>query len=237
MIQPNELIIIGGGDSVKEGISMGLWDKLSNKFVISCNYAYNDFPTATLSTYVDQNYYKAESKKELFQKLPLIIGKQHSMKILPNTIMLNAGATYNRNLKNGVFKSSLCGLFSLSLGIYLLDVGTIYLLGFDYGNIGNEKDSNKKFKTHYYQGNEQRTHRGIGRINYYCTKNRADKDFGNYLNEKQVKIYNVSLNSNINVLSKLSYSQFFKLLNNKEYNQNLLRNSIIKKLGVCNGKK
>lgn len=230
MQNPNELIIIGGGASLKKGISMGLFDKLKNKFVITCNYAYNDLPTATLSTYVDQDYYKAESQKKLFQNLPLIIGKKYSMKVLPNTIMLEAGAKYNRDLKNGVFKSSLCGLFSLSLGIYLLDIGTIYLLGFDYGNIGNEKDSNNQFKTHYYQKNEKRKHRGIGRINYYCTKNRADQDFSNYLNEKQVKIYNVSLNSNINVLSKLSYEEFFKLLNKQTYNQDVLRNSIRDKL-------
>jgi len=232
MIQPNELIIIGGGASLKKGISMGLWDNLSNKFVISCNYTYNDFPTATLSTFVDQDYYKAESKKTLFQNLPLITGKIHPMKPLPNTIMLNTGAKYNRNLKNGVFKSSLCGLFSLSLGIYLLNIGTIYLLGFDYGNIKNEKDSDNKFKTHYYQEDKTRKHRGIGRVNYYCTKNRADKDFGNYVNETKVKIYNVSLNSNINVLSKLSYEQFFQLLSNKTYNQKELRNSIKHKLEV-----
>lgn len=227
---PKQLILVGGGSSLSEGIKMGLWRKIDNHFIITCNYAYQDLPNATLSTYVDQDYYKAESKKELFQKLPLIIGKSHSMKVLPNTIMLNAGAKYNRDLKNGVFKASLCGLFSLSLGIHLLDKGNLFIIGFDYGNIGNEKDSDNKFRTHYYQEDEKRTHRGIGRINYYCTKNRADKDFSNYLSEKQVKIYNVSLKSNINVLPKLTYLQFFKLLNNQTYNQEELRASIKEKL-------
>jgi len=218
---PKELILIGGGSSLSEGIKMGLWDKLSNKFVISCNYAYNDFPTATLSTYVDQDYYKAESKKELFQKLPLIIGKRHSMKILPNTIMLNAGATYNRNLKNGVFKSSLCGLFSLSLGIYLLDVGTIYLLGFDFGNIRNEKDSNKKFKTHYYQEDEKREHRGcFDKKTEILTENgwRNCKTIN-----KEDKIYSLNLKTNnielANIINFYNFKEkgYWQVKNRKKY--------------------
>jgi len=190
MKSPNQLIIIGGGDSIKEGIKQDLWQKINNYFVISCNYGYNYFPNATFNTFVDQDCYERESKKEAFQKLPLIIGKKHPIQYLPNTIPLKAGHPYKRDLKGGVYKASLAGLFSLSLGIYLLDVGEIFLLGFDYGATNANKDVEGKRQTHFYQGKLK--HRGVGRINYYCTKGRADNDFEVYMKDGKVKIYNAT---------------------------------------------
>ena len=39
--KPSQLIILGGGTSIKEGIEKGLWDKIKNRFVIGTNYSFN----------------------------------------------------------------------------------------------------------------------------------------------------------------------------------------------------
>ena len=229
MNKPNQLIIIGGGHSLKEGIDKGLWNRLKGKFTIGLNYSYN-FSNSTILCYVDGSgqFYDEERKKEKFQKLPLIIGKKPGdIKILPNTTILKMNdVKYFRDIRLGCYKSNLVGLFALSLGIYLLDEGEIYLLGYDYGAIGKAKDG--RALTHFYQN--QIKHRGIGKVNYFDTIGRADKDFGVYQNESKVHIYNVSLESKITTFPKLSYAGFFEKLDNKQYNQEELRHSIKEKL-------
>ena len=225
-INPRQLIIIGGGFSLKEGIDKGLWDKLKNKWTIGLNYSFKFFDS-TLLSYVDKEFYKEEYEK--LKHLSLIIGKEQDVITkLPNTIALKTNdAKYFRDVRLGCYKSNLCGIFALSLAIYLLDEGEIYLLGYDYG--ATKKDKDKKFLTHFYQG--QIKHRGIGKVNYFHTTGRADKDFGVYQNESKVHIYNVSLNSDIKTFPKLSYAGFFEKLDNQQYNQNELRQYIRNKLG------
>jgi hypothetical protein len=229
-----QLIIVGGGPSIKEGIEKGLWDKLNSRFVIGTNYSYRYF-NATFQTYVDRPFFEEEIKKEKFKNLPLIIGKEHYVvKQYPNNVIpLKTGIKYSRNLNCGVYKASLVGLFALSLGIYLLDEGEIYLLGFDQGGV--EKDNKGRVITHFYQGEIE--HRGIGKVNYYYSDKRAERDFGVYQNETKCKIYNVSLISKINLFPKLGYSEFFEKLDNNQYNQNELREFVKKKLkkGEYNG--
>lgn len=227
MNKPNQIIIVASGVSLKEGISKGLWDKLKNHFVIGLNYSYNFFDS-TILCYADNPFYKEESGKEEFQNLPLIIGKDHpQLKKLPNTITLKTNdVKYYRDVKLGCYKSNLCGIFALSLAIYLLDEGEIYLLGYDYGALGRAK--NGRALTHFYQG--QINHRGIGKTNYFDTIDRADKDFGVYANEKKVKIYNVSIMSKINTFIKCGYGFFFENLDKQEYNQEELRKEIKRKL-------
>jgi len=224
----NQLIILGGGSSISEGLSFGLWDKLKGHFVIGTNYSYK-FYEATLQTYVDSTFYTQNF--EDIKKLPLIIGQgRHiDMKNRPeNSFVISTNHIYNRDLKDGVYSAMLVGLYSLSLGIYLLDFGEIYLLGFDYGNIDNKVDDKKRKITHFYQS--QINHRGIGKTSWYDAKNRADKDFGVYSSEKQCKIYNVSPLSKINIFEKISYEQFFMKLDNKTFDQNELRNYVKEQL-------
>jgi len=229
MNKPNQLIILGGGYSLKEGIDKGLWELLKGKYTIGLNYSYNFFDS-TILCYVDGNgqFYDEEMKKENFRNLPLIIGKKPGdIKILSNTIILKTNdAKYFRDVKLGCYKSNLVGIFALSLAIYLLDEGEIYLLGYDYG--GSGKGGKGRILTHFYQG--QIKHRGIGKINYFNTKGRAKRDFGVYKDESKVKIYNVSLNSKIDIFPKISYDKFFKQLDKKQYNQEKLREIIKKKL-------
>jgi len=219
--KPSQLIIIGGGYSIKEAISKGLWDKLEGQFVIGTNYSFN-YHISTIQCYLDNKFYQEQC--ENLKKLPLIITKPHQKNKLDNQIMLKINSKGTRDLKNGVYKGSLTGIFALSLGIHLLDVGEIFLLGYDFGSseVLTMKDGKtKKPITHFYQ--DEIKHRGVGKVNYYNAKGRAERDFAPFTNEKKVKIYNVSSQSKITVFPKISYDEFFKRLDNKKYCQTYLR--------------
>ena len=253
-----QLIIIGGGASIKEGLSKGLKGKIHNKFVIGCNYAFNYFDNLTLTAYVDRDFYKVgdnafspeqrKKHRESLRNLQLIVGQKYedkNTKKMLNTCFIDGVSTYTRNFKKGIYKASLSGLYALTLAIYLLDEGEIFLLGYDYGEARKSdydkfakspqeldkliiKDKHNRPLTHFYQGEIK--HKGIGKINYYNAKDRAKRDFGVYSKEKKVKIYNVSLKSKIPTFPKISYDDFFKMLNNNTYNQEELKHDIIKKL-------
>jgi len=230
-IKPKQCILIGGGSSLKDGIHKYLWRKLKNNFVIGINYSYRYFPNPTILTFCDRLFYN--DHREELKKLPLIIGKDHAqLKMLPNTIFLKTNdSKYYRDVRLGAWKGALTGIFSLSLGIYLLDVGQLFLLGFDNGIISNDKDSRGRKITHFYN---DINHRGIGKTNYYDSiikeKSRAYWDYLPYAKEKKVKIFNVSLKSNISTFPKISYDEFFKKMDNQTFDQNLLRQEIRKKL-------
>jgi len=241
----NSLIIIGGGASIKEGLELGLKDKLKDKFTCGLNYAYKYFDNCTYHAFVDKDFY-TKQRPEL-QKLPLIIGKSGGYSPIPNTIDLPTATKYTRDLKGGTYSAELTGIFALSVGIFLVDVGTIYLLGYDFGeyhtkNIEDKPltqenfdtvtyDNHKRLITHFYQG--EFNHRGIGKTSYYSHKNRPRDKFSVYAKETKVKIYNVSENSRIpsKILEKISYETFFeKLRGDGRCNHNEQRLFIRKKL-------
>lgn len=224
----NQLIIIGGGTSIKEGIEKGLWERLIDRFTISLNFNYHHFPYHTFCCYVDKDFYIKNI--EGLKVLPLVVGKYHKqIKAEGNLIQLKTNESeYDPSLKKGVYKSSLVGLFSLTVGSYLLEEGEVFLLGYDFGAVCGIDKKNRPM-THYYQEENKLNHRGIGKINYYQSKGRADRDFKVYNNPK-IKIYNVSLNSNIDTFEKISYDQFFGKLNNIRYDQNELRSQIRQKM-------
>lgn len=240
----NQIIIIGGGTSIKEGISKELWNKIKDKFVIGINYSYRYFSNPTFQCFVDDKFYNENYEK--MKNIGLIIGNKKPVKNqLSSTILLPSISKYYRDIKHGVYKSSLSGLFALSLAIYLLDEGEIFLLGYDYGEMRKSdftkfmkncvelgkimvKDKKNRALTHFYQGDIE--HRGIGKINYYNANKRADRDFGVYAKENKVKIYNVSKTSKITTFSTLTYEEFFKKINKEKFNQDELRNNIKRKL-------
>ena len=123
-------------------------------------------------------------------------------------------------------------MFALSLGIYLLNEGQIYLLGFDEGCIDNRKDNKGRRITHFYQGEIE--HRGINKTNYYDgiikNKSRAYWDYLPYASEKKCQIFNVSLKSNIPTFPKISYDEFFNKMDNETFVQEELRKVIKEKL-------
>jgi hypothetical protein len=124
----NECIILGGGLSVNEGQEKGLFQKIENKFVIGINFAFKFF-NPTFTCFVDPiSFYKTYYNE--IKDLPLIVGRtvpDIGVKPHPNTIFLKPSTIYNRNLSNGLYHPFLSGLIALSLAIYLLDIGKIYL--------------------------------------------------------------------------------------------------------------
>ncbi len=233
---PTQIILLGGGSSITEGIQKGLWKKLENKFTIGINYSYHHL-NSTLQVYLDYKLYN-ENKKDM-DKLPLIITKT-GKKLPLNTTQLKSISTYHRDVRQGCYKGSLSGIYSVSLGIHLLNEGDLFLLGYDYDPLKDKngkyiKDKKGRFITHYYQNMPDKNgkiieHRGIGKVNYYGARGRADRDFGVYKQEKKVHIFNVSLQSKINTFPKISYDQFFKMLNKNTFNQNELRTFVKNKL-------
>jgi len=238
MNEINDCIIIGGGKSIEKGLSLGLRERLTNKFVIATNYAYKHFPH-TFLTFLDRDFYVSTyAKKEPdkypdiyneLKQLPLIIGleKNDGIKefLLPNTYIIKCP---KKELPN----PHLTGLFALCIA-EALEPKQIMLLGFDWSKQPIPVDKNKynpnsNLDIHYY-GKEIK-HRGLGYTGYYDNHN-PDKLFSCFNNSKS-KIYNVSLNSNINNFEKISYAQFFGLMSNKIDNQGELRKEIKEKLCI-----
>jgi hypothetical protein len=231
MTNLNEIIIVGGGASIEPQIA-ALQPILANKCTILVNYAYKDF-IGTFLAFQDRNFYVPNYAKhyeddniirhpdiyEELKKLPLIVSINDNgieeFK-LDNTILLNK-----------TDKEYLSGMFALRLAEQIMENGTIYLLGFDWNRrIGlPERDPNYNRYTdlqlHYYKNIK---HRGIGYIGFYENHN-PNNLFAKFI-KRDIKIYNVSLNSNINCFEKISYEQMFKLINKEKYNQDELRKQI-----------
>jgi len=243
---PSEIIIIGGGSSINEGISLGLKDRIKDKFVVLCNFAFYHFD-GTFLTFIDHEFYSGFLKsntnppvmiqnkehREKIIQFPLIIGHEtnqtKTLKV-PNTILLKSASTYTRDLSKGIYNSHLVGIFSLTLACWLMDFkGKIFLCGYDYSHRTPEQIQNKeKAKTHYYSEKEL-NHRGIGYTNFY-EKHKSSNYFSCYLQEKNIKIYNVSLNSNIGEFEKINYPTMFDLLDDVRYDQEELRELIKNKI-------
>ena len=250
MKKPKQLIIIGGGPSISEGIKKGLWERLANRFTISMNFNYRYFDS-TILTFVDSafrnGYTKEEHKRHKWKgteeerldhikrldTIPLIIGQnpEEVLKRYDNTILLHSSGEYHGrdSIKDDmIFRPNLCGIFSLTLGVCLLNVGEIFLLGYDAGGVGFfEKDQQH---THFYQDTGFK-HRGIGNTHYY-DDNHEERDYGVYKNDPKIFIYNVGLDSKIpgHIFPKVSYDEFFTALNDQKYNQEDLRGLVRKEI-------
>jgi hypothetical protein len=232
MNTPNEIIIIGGGKSIQNELASNLKSNITDKLVITCNFAFKHF-NSTLTTFVDTDFYlgKLNTEKdkiihtdhvEQIKQVPLIIGfSGQTIQTHSNTILIPANSVYSRDiLKKGCYRPTLCGIFSLTLAMYLIDFkGVIYLLGYDWTRKGD---------THYYTDTK---HRGINYTNFYDRHN-ADQYFKIFLQEKDVKIYNVigEPRSNIETFEQIAYSDFYTKLTNERYNQKELRQQIRTKL-------
>ena len=271
---PIEIFIIGGGRSIKEGLDLGLKEKLQGKLTIALNKSIEIFPDSTFLSYVDiVTFYKKYLTD--IAKYPLVIGKyfKTDTEKLPNTTLLKTVETYDRSLKTGVYGGYLAGLFALTLAIYFINEGNIYLLGFDGGllqpktdeltvkatingklidvpvedvtdkiKLINEQSRQKclipfdgryyRILSHFYQG--QVEHRGIGKIEFYTKNDKVNKIFSPFKSETKCKIWNVSPQSNLNVFSKIDYPTMFAQMNNVGYNQEELRQWVIKRIGEIN---
>jgi hypothetical protein len=244
MTLPNKLILLGGGASVIEGINKGLFSWLPNTFSVGLNYSYKYINT-TVNMAADEAFYNTNRKD--VDKFPLYIGKSHVDIHNPgkNAYFLPPCKNYYRGCEPGIYSSTLIGLFATSLFINLMEEGTIYLLGYDYGCLKDNEGKNiiepvsQKPYTHWYQDKFQ--HRGSGKLNWFTatlteprdpTKriSNAEKEWRVYKDETKVKIINVCLNSAIPTFPKISYDQFLEETKNESYNQDEIRAEVRKRL-------
>jgi hypothetical protein len=230
---PKEIIIWGGGSSIKEGLALGLKDKLKDKFVIGINFSMYHF-LPTVLTFADNPFYKGiffndkphlidYNHIEKLKQLPLIVGVRKTLtddEIFPNTVLVKKSLYFNENPLRDGFRYILGGIFALQLTGYLTDWNsTVYCLGYDW---------TKKGTTHYYK---DINHRGINKTSWYKTHS-PDKGFDYFLNKPNFKVYNVSLNSNIECFEKINYKQMFEMLSEEKYNQKNLRQEVKEKLCI-----
>jgi len=218
------VILIGGGYSVKEGVEKGLWDKIKGEHIWSCNYAFMAMPyLPKKEIWVDIAFYKNNipAIQKLWEQGVELHTKKHPQYAgIVDHLFCYDSTRENKNYhgtkaleKKMIYygKMGLSGMFALSLAIgYKFD--EIYLLGYDFGT-----RSIKDINTHFYQDDLHVYSTGVTHPEVYRMPNNTVKqseveDFKVYTNEKDIKIFNVSLNSNIPYFDKLSYDAFFERL-------------------------
>lgn len=232
-----KIIIVGGGNSIFK-FPKNIWEKLSANFTIACNHSFKDF-TPTALCCADGEFYQGKVDydptvklwnkfnplhREKLSKLPLIITlntPQATENPLLNTVFVKSHShVWNRekSLLKGFYCHALTGQLALSLACYLLDFnGEIYLLGFD---------SNKTGTLHYYKYPQ---HRGSEWHEYY-QHNDLNKLFLPYTKEENLKIYNVSMESEIEIFKKITPEICLQEIEGNNYNQDELRSMIKSKL-------
>jgi len=236
MAKITECIIIGGGKSIEKAVSLSVGARLNDKLVIVCNFAYKHFPHTFLAfqdrefyvpdyakNYPDKNTVRHPDIYEELRLLPLIVGINNNgieeFK-LDNTILLDKKEREN-----------LTGVFALKLAERIMESGTIYLLGFDFSRRTGLPERDPKYNPygidnlHYYNDIK---HRGTNFYGFY-ENHPADKEFAKLI-KKDITIYNVSLESNINCFPKISYEKMYTLLNNEKCEQEEMRKEIKEKL-------
>ena len=217
------VILLGAGYSIKEGIDLGLWDKIREQENWSINYAFMTMPyLPKREIWVDIAFFKdnAEALQKLQEQGVIMITRNHhkyanirdKLIIYDSTRELDKYYGQEAIQKNLLYygRMGLSGMFALSLAV-AERFEEIFLLGYDFGTSSLDKN-----QTHYYQGQLKVISTGMGRPIVYRNPNNTlkdeIKDFEVYKRETNIKIWNVSLNSNIPYFEKISYVDFFSKL-------------------------
>ncbi len=136
--------------------------------------------------------------------------KYNGIKQINQHITSREATDYGKKIYIG--RMGLVGFFALSLAIKE-GYKEIFLLGYD-GGTSKAGDT----KTHCYQGEINVISSGVGNPNVYRKPNGELKDelkdFEIYLQEKDVQIWNVSMESNINCFPKIGSTEFFERIEN-----------------------
>lgn len=235
-----EIIIIGGGSSIKEGIAVGLKDKIANKCVLGTNYSFKHFDLTALC-FIDRDFYRPLHMKQHKDATPDVyeeLGKLNYLII---------GGRRNPDLDNIAHKNTilipcpkkqlgecppLTGIFALAIADYF-NPENIFLLGYDWDRRNPATTPRGKYyrpttdrNTHYY---DDVKHKGNGFLGFY--ENHIPENYFKYFTDSTSKIYNVSLKSNINMFEKIDYSKMFELLSpdvcNKEELQKFIRSTLL----------
>lgn len=246
-------IIIGSGSSIRNNQwdipieQLPIWNVLKEEFTIGINWSFK-WIDSTIHLYTDNRFY--EQEVNTLKNLPLVFCpqdgyygrefKKHWLEIFhlhDNIYLLPASSKYaGTDAWNfGFYSRRLTGIYALNLAI-ALGFSEIYLLGMDCCGDGKH--------THFYDdafdakikdGDKLET--GVGyntdgtyKTSFYqnCDVNEPYLPFKEEL--KKIKIFNVSLNSKINVFQKISYEQLFSVLrkNKPKISQDFFRQEIKK---------
>ena len=238
-------IILASGASILDGVYQGLFSYLSKEVVFSLNDNIK-FVDSTVAVFGDWTAYR--DRFDLYKSHPLVIGRHdfHIGKKIEGArecpkhdslILLQGSGKYHgaEGLEKGLYSAVLTGAFTLNLAIRL-GFQQIFLLGFDCCEVnGSTHWYNNVEGAGHFLNYEGQPYTGVGkneRGEYNTSFYNQDDIQLNLLWEpfatEDAMIYNVSLNSRINIFPKIPYCAFFKIL--KEYplqvNQDEVRNEI-----------
>lgn len=224
-----QVVICGGGKSIREGISLGLWDKIKDKKVWSLNYAFMTLPfLPSREIFVDRCFYRnnIDALQALSEKGVEMIARYQDVyaaidKIKKyQTTREKSGYKGKLALKTDgtphlyVGQMGLTGTFALSLAI-AEGYDTIFILGYDFGNLSYEDKD-----THYYQGQLKVISSGVGNPQVYLKRDGTPsdniKDYEIFTQEKDIKIYNVSMQSRLSYFTKITWEVFFQKIGDKD---------------------
>jgi hypothetical protein len=238
---------MASGASIRQGLPLGLSNYLEREVVFSLNDNIK-FVDSTVAMFGDWCAYR--DRYELFKEHPLVIGRydMHIGRSIEGAtpcpkhdslILLKGSGKYHRDegLSKGLYSAVLTGAFTLNLAIQL-GFKQIFLLGFDCGATGksthwyDQIDGAGCFKD--YEGNSTtgvgKDEQGNYRTSFY---NHSDDSINNLWKPFEVEeamIYNVSLDSRIEVFQKIGYQSMITVLNqnrikiNQEEVQKEIRN-------------
>jgi hypothetical protein len=221
---------MASGASIKDGLARGLSSYLEREIVFSLNDNIQ-FVDSTAAIFGDWTCYR--DRFDLFSKHPLTIGRfdMHIGRSIEGAtpcpkhdslILLQGSGKYHgaEGLEKGLYSSVLTGAFTLNLACRL-GFKQIFLLGFDCGATGKS--------THWYDNvegagqflnYEGQPYTGVGKNEQgrYNTSfyNHSDDNVNalwNPFQEEKVMIYNVSLESRIEVFQKIGYQTMITILN------------------------
>lgn len=216
---------------------------IKNNFSLGLNYWFKFGCETTANVSVDYQFYL--DQHEEMKKIPMIVAKhdkqlttRHKSKLHDNTILLPASVEYSgkNSWDKGFYTGHLVSMFSLTFSI-ALGFQKIYLLGADHTGING--------KTHFYQDlvdlekegkiTGKKLYSGLGYKGKQCKttpynnkRNINENLYKCYLQEKDVKIYNVSMMSNIDVFEKIDYETFYDHVEKNITNQTEAREFILK---------
>lgn len=226
-----EVIIIGGGNSVRQGIDLDLWNKIKGKNTWSLNYSFRSMPyLPTREIWIDHAFFthNVDDMLGLWKQGVNMVTKTNNRYALQYHDFGEAITQYQTTRERKAYKGKpvlkdltpfifcgrmgLTGIFALSLAV-AEGYDLIYLLGYDFGTVDI-----KNSQTHFYQGKLEVWSTGVGKPTLYRSKHnivgKDIKDFEVFKQESETKIVNVSPESNIKYFEKIDYPQFFERLAN-----------------------
>jgi hypothetical protein len=207
------IILCGGGNSIKEGISLGLFERIKDREVWSINFAFLTFNfKPSRQIWVDISFFKnnIEAIQKLYSQGVSCHAKKHQ--VYRNIPEINLYETTRNpqemDKKLYIGRMGLSGFFALHLAVKE-EPDNIFLLGYDFSAING--------KTHYYQDTHKVQSTGVGHPELYLKGDKPKdevKDWENFTSPNiKSKIYNVSPQSAINAFPKITYQEFFNKLN------------------------